>query len=581
MVQHIEIFPWNDNFSTHIEVIDAQHKRLVELLNVLVSHLAFQSDAPALSKIVEELKAYTVEHFATEEGIWGQYFNGDAWEQWHRDAHVSFVDKVVDLTAHQTDRPYDAVIEDIVGFLTHWLALHIIESDKRMAKVVLALPSGLSLEQAKELANQEMTGATRALIDTVMGMYDNLATRTIQLTREISRRVKADAELQAAQEELTRLKNEAVAANRAKSVFLADMSHEIRTPMNAILGLSYVLRQEVSDAGHKAKLDNLTSSAKHLLNLVNDILDISKIEAGSLLLEEANLNIQDALGHVTNMMGNQASEKKLQLMVEIDPAVETMPLLGDPLRIEQILVNYVSNALKFTERGRIVVRARLEDQQNDRATVRFEVEDSGIGIPSEAQARIFDAYEQADTGTSRKFGGTGLGLSIAKRFATLMGGKVGVTSQPGQGSTFWFTAVLQRGSVKETVTQAAGKVLRQGASVLLVEDEELNQDIARIMLESFGLVVDVANHGAEALDKTKNRSYDLILMDMQMPVMDGLEATRNIRAMGMAMPILAMSGNVFRDDREKCVVAGMNDFIPKPVDPVRLKEVLAKWIPER
>jgi len=209
MPKTVEIFPWNENFETGIEEIDLQHKRLVELLNSLVGHLAFQLEAPAIERIFEELKNYTVTHFATEEAIWHKYFSGDSWEDWHKSAHSDFIEQVIKLKNNESNKSFEETLEEIVTFLTHWLALHIIESDRRMAKVVLALPSGVSLERAKELANKEMSGATRVLIDTVMGMYDKLANRTIQLTREINTRKRAEEALQTAQVELLRLKDDA------------------------------------------------------------------------------------------------------------------------------------------------------------------------------------------------------------------------------------------------------------------------------------------------------------------------------------------------------------------------------------
>src|SRR5574343_937340 len=286
MPHTIEIFPWTVNFETGIPEIDAQHKVLVRLLNTLVGHLAFQSEAPQIDAVLEELKKYTVYHFAAEERIWHEHFCNDPWEELHAKAHSDFIERVVEFRSIQSECDYETMLEELVSFLTHWLAMHIIESDKRMAKVVQALPTGISLEQAKEISKKEMEGATRVLIDTVMGMYDKLANRTIQMSREIAKRVKAEQELRKAQMELTRLRDEAVAANSAKSAFLANMSHKIRSPMNAILGFTNMLMLEELAPDHADKLQKISFAAEHLLSLINDILDISKIEAGKVELEK-------------------------------------------------------------------------------------------------------------------------------------------------------------------------------------------------------------------------------------------------------------------------------------------------------
>src|SRR5574343_1156855 len=309
MPHTIEIFPWTVNFETGIPEIDAQHKVLVRLLNTLVGHLAFQSEAPQIDAVLEELKKYTVYHFAAEERIWHEHFCNDPWEELHAKAHSDFIERVVEFRSIQSECDYETMLEELVSFLTHWLAMHIIESDKRMAKVVLALPSGVSLEQAKEIANEEMAGASRVLIDTVMGMYDKLANRTIQMRREISKRIKAEQALQQAQIELVRLRDEAIASNTAKSAFLANMSHEIRTPMNAILGFTHILRREDMTAAQADKLQKISASAEHLLLLINDILDISKIEAGKVELEQIDFEVDQMIRQVSSIIALRAQSK--------------------------------------------------------------------------------------------------------------------------------------------------------------------------------------------------------------------------------------------------------------------------------
>jgi two-component system sensor histidine kinase/response regulator len=386
--------------------------------------------------------------------------------------------------------------------------------------------------------------------------------------------------------ELSEARAQADAANAAKSQFLANMSHEIRTPMNAIVGLTHLLRQSKLTTQQLERLRKIDTAAFHLLAIINDILDLSKIEAGRMQLEKTDFSLNEVLEHTRTLIAESAEKKGLQVEIERDSV--PMWLGGDPTRVRQGLLNFAGNAVKFTEHGKITLRARLENEDENFLTIRFEVQDTGIGIAPDKAARLFTAFEQADASTTRKYGGTGLGLAITRRLARMMGGDAGVSSQPGVGSTFWFTARLQRGQdatymAAEAAVDAAAELTRSraGSRILLAEDNEINQEVATEILRAVGLSIEIANDGREAVDMAATQEYDLILMDMQMPRLDGIAATREIRALPhwQNRPILAMTANAFSEDRQRCLEAGMNDFVPKPVDPDDLYRMLLKWLP--
>ncbi len=379
----------------------------------------------------------------------------------------------------------------------------------------------------------------------------------------------------------------AESANVAKSAFLANMSHEIRTPLNAITGMAHILRRTSITAEQAGLLDKIDISSAHLLDIINVILDLSKIEAGKFLLEETEVNIDNIVSNVASMLHDRAQQKKLQLRTEVQPL--GIHLRGDATRIQQALINYTNNAIKFTDSGSITLRTRLIEETDEQVLMRFEVQDTGIGITAEVASRLFADFEQADNSTTRKYGGTGLGLAITRKLAQIMGGDAGVTSVPGVGSTFWFTARLRKGTAPVVSTVAsvpldtAESLLvreQRGRRILLAEDDLFNREIALYLLRNVGLEVTVAEDGVSAVKLAEQNNYDLILMDLQMPRMGGIEATQAIRklASGGSVPILAMTANAFVEDKTRCYAAGMNDFITKPVTPAVLYGILLKWL---
>jgi len=395
---------------------------------------------------------------------------------------------------------------------------------------------------------------------------------------DITERKRLEAELAASQEA-------ANAANRAKSEFLANMSHEIRTPMNAIIGLAHLTLK--TDLNHRQRdyLTKISGAAQSLLRIVNDVLDVSKIEAGQLQLEHIRFNVHSIFDDLISIVGHRLAEKGLELRMDVGAELPAH-LMGDPLRLSQVLLNLANNAVKFTPRGFVAVRARVVERAGDDVRVRFAIEDSGVGLTPDQCARLFHPFVQADSSTTRQFGGTGLGLSISKRLVELMGGEIGVDSEAGRGSTFWFTVRLKRAPAAEQAPlapSAAPPPDVRGMRVLLAEDNPINQQVAMELLQGAGAAVDVAANGQEAVDAVLARDYDAVLMDLQMPVMDGLEAARAIRAHARFkdLPIIAMTASVMSGDRDRCLAAGMQDHISKPVSVDQLMTTLARWLPER
>ncbi len=849
----IDIFPWDDNFATGLPKVDEQHQKLVQLLNQLASSVAFGSDSARLNEIFDELLDYTVYHFQTEEAIWHQYMPDDPSEIEHRTTHATFVATVLRLKSEQDRKPLARIAEDALEFLVRWLASHILETDRQMAHVVLALQTGLDLAQSKLRATEQMSGSTRAMIDIILSIYATLSRNTLQLMRELVERKQAEDALRRSEERLAfamrgandglwdwnlvtneayysprwlemvgyeanelphtmatwamlvhpedkertlataadyvagrlphfevefrlrhkqghwlhilarghlardatgelltpcrivgthvdlterkrteealrqerenlqlildnapigiwlqdgtgrmafvnkafcaamgideaqflavphygelidenfrpqclasdakalassgisetrqqlpfvdgkvhdlrvmkavkrdatgkplaligisvditeelkqrhaleHAKRAAEAANLAKSQFLATMSHEIRTPLNGVLGMAQLLLMPDLDRNEQQEFARtILNSGNTLLALLNDVLDLAKVEAGKLELVAASFDPTQLLDEVAALMVENAVRKGLALAAhwQSSPGISYR---GDPIRIRQMLGNLVSNAIKFTDHGQVLVTAS-ETRREDRngiayARVRFTVSDTGIGIPTDKFDRLFQPFSQVDASETRRYGGTGLGLSIIRSLTERMGGEVGVDSTDGNGSHFWFELPLEivsattdhRGvprNAEPSVTE--NEEVTSAGRILLVEDNSVNRLVVERLLAKFHFNVVSAEDGAQALEQFRRDGHnlDLILMDLQMPVMDGLEATRQIRAheareIGGHIPIIALTANAFDKDRRACVDAGMDDFLAKPVNTNQLLLTIETWLARR
>ncbi len=410
--------------------------------------------------------------------------------------------------------------------------------------------------------------------------------------RDVTERVSADrqlAELNVNLEQKVSERTEALveatraasAANKAKSDFVSNMSHEMRTPMNSILGLTYLAQRAAPNPKVSEYLERINESGQHLLGLISDVLDFSKIEAGKLELENTSFSVLAVVDEVMRQLSDMATLKGLLLRCELDPLLER-PLHGDVLRVRQILLNFMSNAIKFSRQGQVVLSARVVQSEAGVSEVRFDVSDDGIGMTPEQSSQLFMPFQQADASITRRYGGTGLGLAICRKLADLMGGQVGVKSELGAGSSFWFSMPLLWGqdmpAVHELTEQWQGSL--SGSTVLVVDDNHLNQRVALELLEAVGAQVVIAGDGLAALNVLSQREVDCVLMDVQMPVMDGMEATRRIRDDSKFgnLPVIAMTANARGEDEQQCRDAGMNDFIAKPVVPQQLYSKLSHWL---
>ena len=460
----------------------------------------------------------------------------------------------------------------------------------RVPEANLAVPRALRGESANHV---EFTLRRRDTGQSWIGSYSHAPIRdkdgsivgAVVTARDVT-------DVKQAEAALTQAKEAAEAANRAKSTFLATMSHELRTPLNGIMGMIELAKRRANDPRQVDHLAKAAKASQHLLEIIRDILDISRIEANRFAIREAEFRVGSIFQNLEAMIQHQMAGKPLEFSVQLPPELPDMVVHGDARRLSQVLLNVVGNAVKFTAKGSITVRAMLLADTPTALVLRFEVEDTGIGIAPQDQQRIFEAFEQIDSSPTRAYGGSGLSLAISHRLVNMMGGDIGVDSQPGAGSTFWFTVRLGKAGLAtgqpsgvraDTSARALIQSRHAGAHVLLADDDALNLEVSQGLLEGCGLIVHTADDGVQAVERARRFKYDLILMDVQMPVLDDVEATHEIRRQhhNPDVPVIAFTANVFPEDEERCRAAGMNGFVGRPVEAKELYATLLVWLDRR